>query len=741
MKLALDGSGSTDSAGNTLLGYAWYVTSSPTQSNCGENNGQKCFDHPTAAAPNFTPDVAGLYGILLVVGDQVVGGATASAITTVQVAGAARLTVTAGGGQTGTVGQALASPITVKLTAADGATGIANQQLVWFASDGALTPQNNGVTDANGDATATLQVGRIAGSGTVTVYLQGDPTITATTGFTAAADKPASIALGSAVGDADHGVAITVTVVDRYGNPATATTAQASASVTLAATSPSKKATFGSTATTGSITSGGGTAKIVAKLSGGSFIGKLNDTVAEQVSVDIGLNAATGSPLPFSAWTTLFSHGAESDSLSPIWTANGGPPAWAVESTVVHTGGAAYGLSATPVDEMTGWTSTLVSNPLAPPGGSVLTVLSLWAQTTVASAYDSMNHCQEQPQFAIGLRDDMGNSVVVPPTGGYQVLDTCANLGPAFGPLSTWTQETFDVTDSIGAYPSVVLDANDSPDPGTSLAGPSSFEVDDVLVQSLGTPSFAGATGNEIVNPGAVAKVAFSAAAYGGSANMKIGECLNEPQTDLSITVETIDQYGNVTTGTPTVEVDWTGAATASDLATGTLVAIMPHGMQIQLSYGQATLTLSDTQSETANLTMTAVSPSNLTVGSSSTAQFARWYCHTIGDAFGSNLDNWSDGTPVSTYNEAEALNACQTFVQGAALPMEGSGQFTCDSTQEGYVMATPSADSCQAGWLPMAWYYGATTCDGSRASGDVEEQSACPWSCSQGASWTGSWQ
>ena len=124
-----------------------------------------------------------------------------------------------GDAQSGSVGQSLAQPLRVKVTAAD--AGPVSGVLVRFAGPtGAVLDSTNIVTDSNGFATTTGKLGSVAGSQTFTATVTGLPVVnfgmTASPGSAsvlAFLTQPVATAAGVAIAPA-----ITVAARDAFGN-------------------------------------------------------------------------------------------------------------------------------------------------------------------------------------------------------------------------------------------------------------------------------------------------------------------------------------------------------------------------------------------------------------------------------------------------------------------------------------------------------------------------------------------
>jgi len=149
----------------------------------------------------------------------------------------AALNLVSGDGQTGVFGQALPSPLVVKVVDASGA-GVQGVPVTWsVASGGGSVSPSSSTTDAQGLASTTWTLGLIADSNSATASVAGVVAITPVS-FTASAQagpaaklaftvQPSAVVAGAAISPA-----VQVTVQDAQGNTVTTSTA----SITLAIT-------------------------------------------------------------------------------------------------------------------------------------------------------------------------------------------------------------------------------------------------------------------------------------------------------------------------------------------------------------------------------------------------------------------------------------------------------------------------------------------------------------------------
>ncbi|HVZ78305.1 MAG TPA: Ig-like domain-containing protein [Gemmatimonadaceae bacterium] len=161
----------------------------------------------------------------------------------------ARLDVTSGDGQTATVGAAVATPLSVRVSDANGKP-VSGVSVAWTVSagNGTVAPISPS-TDASGLAQANFTVGTIAGVNQVTASVSGVTTastftITGTAGPAAkVAITPHTVALGCGLGSAQ----VSAAVQDRFGNAASGSVTWTSRNPAVATVDAAGKITLLST--------------------------------------------------------------------------------------------------------------------------------------------------------------------------------------------------------------------------------------------------------------------------------------------------------------------------------------------------------------------------------------------------------------------------------------------------------------------------------------------------------------
>ena len=141
----------------------------------------------------------------------------------------AALSRVGGDGQSAAVGQALSSPLVVKVVDASG-SAVQGVAVTWaVASGGGSLSPSSSTTDAQGLASTTWTLGLIAGSNSATARVAGAAAITPVS-FTATAQagpagklsftvQPSAVGAGAAISPA-----VQVTVQDALGNTVTSAT-------------------------------------------------------------------------------------------------------------------------------------------------------------------------------------------------------------------------------------------------------------------------------------------------------------------------------------------------------------------------------------------------------------------------------------------------------------------------------------------------------------------------------------
>jgi hypothetical protein len=207
--------------------------------------------------------------------------------------GAVSLTMFAGDGQTGTVGEPLPNPLVVKVLVGD--QPAPGRQVAFMAQDaaaGTIAPDTV-TTDSQGEAVAHWILGTAPGDHLVVAQLVGDDSLPQVAEFRAAAKVGAPATMGAASVQGQPGrrgqvvaTAPVVQVEDRYGNPVP----DALVTWTVAA----GQGQVGSPST---VTDAGGKATVTWTLGSRRGVQKLTGS--------IGSGNVTGSPVTFTA-TVLF---------------------------------------------------------------------------------------------------------------------------------------------------------------------------------------------------------------------------------------------------------------------------------------------------------------------------------------------------------------------------------------------------------------------------------------------------
>ena len=123
--------------------------------------------------------------------------------------------------QTGTVGTALATPLSVKVVDQNG-NAVSGATVSWAVGTGGGTLGSaTSTTDANGIATMTWTLPNTAGAYTVTASIANGQSVTLNATATAATAATLSIVSGNnqSVGKGTATQALVVKVVDQFGNP------------------------------------------------------------------------------------------------------------------------------------------------------------------------------------------------------------------------------------------------------------------------------------------------------------------------------------------------------------------------------------------------------------------------------------------------------------------------------------------------------------------------------------------
>ncbi|MHB1843393.1 MAG: beta strand repeat-containing protein [Deltaproteobacteria bacterium] len=691
--IALDGSGSTTPTGDALI-YNWSVPSAPSNASDGfYSDATLSTSGNSLPKPIFVSDTPGSYLLGLQVTDALTGN---SAFTTIAVnlVGPANLVLASGGAQSASVHQFLASPIIFQVVASDGTTPIPGVAVQAYAAGGQVT-SNSVTSDSSGKVQILVQAGRIATTtGLVTAWIEGSPKVTQTAAFTATADKAASFALIPSIGNADVGAQVKVLVVDQFGNAATDNATANTATVTLTSSSTSGKAGFGSPpAPTATLT-----------LVGGAGTATLTDPVAENVNITLS-PASSLLPLPYTAWQTVVYDNGTGDLAGWRQTANGGQSAWQVETAAGQIDGAAgdvtsYGLGLNPSQSLSSGNSQLW-HPAFNGGG--IAKLTFNQNLTVQGVFDASNGCQAQPAFTATMvnpfrgeyRDAQRNPVV--PLAGYPLADSCGH-GLSFTATAAWTAETYDVTDAMAAGYTNVDFAMWNQGDQLNPPQPASWDIGQIWLGYLSNPTFASSSTTITILPGAAKTLQFSQASFGGG-SVQYQACLNGP-SPTAVTIEAIDQNGNLAFSDGTVQIAWTNPSGSTvellNATRGGVISAASLDAEVQLSLGQAVLLFGSTAGGTSSLTLSN-SSTGLTVSSSqgvAALNFLNWVCHSDGVAA-----NFSDTTPQGTYTSGQALEACQNHY--------GVGNCV-GSSAASYVYPSFAVPRC--GFAYWIWYFASSS-------------------------------
>src|SRR5262249_22341416 len=160
---------------------------------------------------------------------SITSGTTTKTVTftaTAIAGAAANIAIVSGNGQTGPVGQALVSPLVVKVTDASG-NAVAGVGVAWSATNGTITQSTT--TDAQGQTSASLTLGGVVGPATAVASIPTGTTRSVTFSATATPGGAASIVLVSGNAQQDTVRALLaapflVRVNDSFGNPVSAVT-------------------------------------------------------------------------------------------------------------------------------------------------------------------------------------------------------------------------------------------------------------------------------------------------------------------------------------------------------------------------------------------------------------------------------------------------------------------------------------------------------------------------------------
>jgi hypothetical protein len=686
--VALDASGSSSTGGGTLT-YSWRISSAPV--------GPAAVLAPTGtgATASLTGTVAGSYGVEVKVTDA--EGASATASTVVQLETAAAAVADSGDAQSATVGTSLALPLTAVIQTGSGAAA-PGAPVTWRIAGGTLLT-SDAVSDADGVVHATVKVGRIAGPGTVTVALTGDPATQVTFTFTAAAGAPAAIAVSAGQGVVGTGAVVRVRVVDAYGNAAPGGAADDD-QFSLAASSG---ALFGADVEggVGTLVSGGGTGSIVGQLVGGQLDIRLNHTKVDPITLSLKVASGLTTPLPYSGWQTLLFDSANRG-FATGWSTTADVAPWqVVTGAKAATPARGFGVELTAPQALAPGQSRMTYSlgALAVPAVR----LDFVHQATVTSAYDAGAHCLVQPALYVAMRSGSGaESPDRPaPLDGWPVADPCDGRA-GFATTTGFVPVTFDLTDAADTgYSSLSFELSNVASPLTPVAA-ASWYVDDVLVEAFKTPIWTGSTITVRLAAGAPASVALSST--GAPAQPLYRSCRTDsPAWD--VTAKILDAWGNLTDeSTLAFRIGWTGSPTAVPMS-GEMLEVGSSAGKIRFEAGQATIRFTDAVTEGVTVTLFDPDANGLTLGGGLSATLGAYRCHSTGTGY-----NWSDFVALGTMNSTQGFRACETHY-GAGL---------C-STWNGNVYPYGYGNTCTAinRWAyysnggPCATYYSANVYPG----------------------------
>lgn len=645
--IKLDGSGSSNPAGNALS-FTWGFLGLPPGSTCSSS----CFTQGAGLGlANMTTAIAGLYSVQLTVKD-VVTGLSATATTTVNVGGATQILIVSGNSQSAVVKTGMLDPAVVRVVAADGVTPIPNLGLTLLGGNLTTTPTTT-TTDANGRASMLVVAGRIAGPSKLTVYVTSVPTISKVLNFTSTADGANAIALQASTGSVDASTPLTVTLVDKFGNPATFNGGGpdvANSTVGLVVESPSGLATFSTTASRGSIsTISTVPPRATVTLSNGQFVGAILDPVVETVIVSI-VPGPDGALRPLTSWANLLLDDAEGagGKMSSVPNPVDYPATFRNDG---NTGTKVWRLflpSGTLAAQ--GQTDMTSFFPIVPTTGSLMTMLSFKSKIDSATDFDSLGKCWAQPFFRLRL------GTLLTPVDGYDVLSGCgtSNTAPFLGPTGGAVTETVDLTDALVPPYTTKLSFETKVIPDANLPPPSldsTWTVDDIAVRSLGSPTFTGAQTTAVVTAGAPKALTLVAAPH--------VQTVTGAPAPYTVLVEVLDANGNLAVQTGFVEVDWSGATGLVSILNPpeAVNRLLPSGAILSVA-GKVLLQVTDSAADT--LTFTASSPMGYPqlTNLSTPIDVAppSYHSHSTGRG-----GSWQDTAATGTLTPVQALTACNT--------------------------------------------------------------------------------
>jgi hypothetical protein len=675
--VALDGSGSYSPVGHAIQ-YRWWLLDGPTDATVTwlDPDGITVLPLPEEPKVLLQGDKPGAYTVALGVYDAGTQFSTGAhyAQTQIVLDGDAQIVVVSGDAQTGTVNQDLPQPLVVKVqTSGASPAPVPGVQLGWSVAGGTLFPNpalTPSVTDANGEAWIGLRPSRIAGGGTVRVWLKRDPAITKTLTFTAAADKAAYIAAVTDVGTTDQGFNVKVQTVDQYGNLALDNTANNGASFQLDI--------FGST--TAAFTQNNGT-HFNGTLLNGQFQTAVTDTKREVVRVVISPGTTGVRDLPFAYVFPLVNDNAELGLRgyntywgTPNWTlapSTAGLPSWNVAEAPgdAQSGGRAFGLALSPSQAIAQGSSDLVQSPPLT-GMFVGATPSMWrldlsTKIQLTSAHDSDNACTRQPKLTVGT---LSGSTFTPatPQSGYPVVDLCQG-GESLGATSGYVPLSFDLTGLVGGNAKLDYRLEQPSDPSLLPAQPVSWLVDDARLTVMVAASALATGARAYFLPGAAKGVELA----GGGSAVVYGSC---PSGDNANVIGSIvDAHDNVTQdGTLAFEIDWNGTAWLSSVNQGSLVEAGPARALVRFDGGQAQLSVG--VDAAATLRFTLANPfayPGITLGTYLDVTAQPWISHSNGIG-----DSWCDHTTDGTMSATQARRACEARYGAGACTTNASDAY-----------------------------------------------------------------
>ncbi|HEY3355350.1 MAG TPA: hypothetical protein VGQ83_19025 [Polyangia bacterium] len=702
--LLLDGSGSYSPVGNPIR-YRWSVETQPAGASITWRapDGITVVNPPELAQVNFRGDTPGAYDVRLYAYDAAGSDYTGSLYAHVQVIldGENEIVVVSGDAQTGTVDRDLPQPLVVKVqTTGASPAPVPGAALGWSLGGGR---RFGGVdaTDGAGQAWLGVHPSRIAGAGTVRVWLKENPAVTKTLSFTAAADKAAFIAVVGGVGTTSQGFNVKVQTVDQYGNLALDNTLNNAATFQLDIVG-SATAKFTQT----------GNGHLAAALVNGQFQTAVTDTLRESFRIVASAGTTGIRDLPFGYIFPVVNDNAERGlSYGGYWpgatwswtrAAGGNSPPWQMVTGAgkVQSGGQAFGVELQPSGAlMTGYSSLASALSVATTfeGHSApLWRLDLSTKVELTSLTDTTAKCARQAALAVGGFNG-GSFLPLAPQGGYPAVELChegeSPRGESLGATSGFVPLTFDVTDLRAG-------GLNHPQPGVKLTQPAQaltgaaqavrWYVDDVRVTVfVADDTYAGA--RSYILPGAATKVQFA------TSGASYGPCL---AGGIAVAAEIQDANSNVTQDAFTFEIDWNGRALLDSVTAGTLVEYGPRRALVAFAAGQGALSLTDAVSETVRFTLAnPLAYPGITVGPYLDSSAS--VCHTTGTGY-----QWTDHTPLGTFDVTQALRACQAHYGAGACASDGSaayaavGALGC-SPNHVWTYATSAAYSSVCGGAP----------------------------------------